>query len=89
MFFIKAMKKYQAVIKKITIDVIALEAENPSDLFDWKDLDAYEKLPRETLEKLRRIDRENDGYWEFAEIKPEDEIIKDSQSKRVDLSIFV
>lgn len=77
------MKKYLAIIEEVRHKVLCLEAENPSDLLNWNDL--MPNLPRDTLDKLRRIDRENDGYWRFADIKSEDDIIKNPLPKRVNL----
>jgi len=82
------MKKYLAVIEKTTLEVVCLEADNARDLLSWNDLDAFVKLPRETIEKLRRLDRQHDGYWRFADIKSEDEIIK-NQPKEPKLPILM
>jgi hypothetical protein len=81
------MKKHIAVIEKITLEVVCLEANEARDLFNWNDLDAFTKLPRETIEKLRRLDRQQDGYWQFADIKSEEEIIK-NQPKEPSLPMF-
>jgi hypothetical protein len=83
------MKKYTAVIKKISLDVVCLDAKDPNDLFNWKDLASYEKLPRETLDKLRKLDRENEGYWEFAEIKPASAIVKNIEPLLPEIKPFL
>lgn len=72
------MKKFIAVIEKITHEVVCLEANDPSDLFLWESLEAFDKLPHKTINKLRNIDQTHNGYWRFANIHAESEVIKGS-----------
>lgn len=73
------MKKHIVVIEEVTHQVVCLEADNARDLLNWNDLDSFRRLPMDTLDKLKRIDRETEGFWRFAQIHTEDDVIKSSQ----------
>lgn len=65
------MKKYIAVIEKRSHEVIYLEARDPKDLIDWRN--SIASLPNLTLNKLRDLENEPNGFWRFLKIQSEDE----------------
>jgi hypothetical protein len=72
------MKKHIAIIEKVSYEVVCLEAEQARDLLSWQDIDSFRNLPMNTLDKLKRIEREQPGCWRFLKIQSEDDIIENS-----------